>query len=109
MRSLPSLKDKRRYIVFEIISEKRHGFEQVKQLVINAVSQHMGMSGLARSKPKLLQDKWDQDKQKGIICVDRKYVHNVKAALCLSNPSSNEMIRSVGTSGILKKAIERHY
>ena len=111
MRSFPSLKDKKRYLVFEIISEKTHSFEEVKTAVFGAVASFLGTSGIAKSKLKVLADKWNSQKQRGILSADRKSIEHVKAALCLSDNvgESSAIIRSIGVSGIIKKAVKNYY
>ncbi|MBI2134028.1 hypothetical protein HYU11_05075 [Candidatus Woesearchaeota archaeon] len=111
MRSLPSLKDKRRYLVFEIISSEKHSFADAKEAVVDAISSFTGTSGLSRSKLRVLQDKWDIKRQRGILSGERKSMDNIKASLCLAGKAGENqaIIRSLGMSGILKKAIKKYY
>ncbi len=108
MRAYPSLKDKRRYIVFEIISSEKHSFNEAREAVNKAVSSFAGASGHAKSKLRLLADKWDGKRQRGIVSAERKSVELVKASFCLAG-QSKAIIRSIGLSGILKKAISKYY
>ncbi len=111
MRTLPSLKEKRRYLVFEVISERKHGLDEVKKAIMDSLTSFLGASGMAKAKMRMLADKWDEDKQKGVIVMERKNLDSVKAALCMATSVSGEkaIIRSAGASGILKKAVEKFY
>lgn len=98
-------------MVFEVISEKKHGFDDVRDAVMGAATGFLGISGAAKSKPRLLADRWDMNRQRGILVAERKGMGKVIGALCLLNriAESPAMIRSLGVSGILKKAIKKHY
>ncbi len=111
MRSYPSLKDKRRYLVFEIISSEKHSYNEARGAITKSVSTFLGASGLAKSKLRLLADKWDGKNQRGILSAERKSVDSIKASFCLANNvgQNRAIIRSLGLSGILKKAINKYY
>ena len=111
MRTFPSTREKKRYLVFEVISNRKHDFEAIKDALLHAFSSFLGVSGSAKAKPRILQDKWDKEKQKGIIAVERKSVWSARAAMCMATKAGDEkaIIRTIGTSGIMKKAIAKYY
>ncbi len=104
---LPSLREKKRYLAFEVISkEKITNFREVS----NSITQHaltfLGQFGLAKAGIIPLENKWNPDMQKGIIKVGHKHVDELRIALLLTNKINNHevIVRSLGVSGILKKA-----
>jgi len=99
----PSLRQKKRYLVFEVISEKQIDFNVVNNIILQNSSNFLGELGMAEAGIFLLQDKFDTEKKKGIIKVNHKYVHHLKSALALIN-DEDAIFRSVGVSGILNKA-----
>ena len=106
MRLLPSLRQKKRYVVFELISTKKFSFQEIKEAVDSSVALFLGQLGMARSSPLLLKEKFSPEKQRFIIKVNNKYVDELKAALTLNKKIKNTpvVIKSIITSGTLKKA-----
>ena len=108
---LPSLREKKRYLVFEVISkEKINDAESVSNAIWNCSLQFLGQLGTAKAGIIVLNNKWDPQLQRGIIKVGHKNVDALKSALMLADKiGSREVIfRSLGVSGILKKA-ENNY
>ena len=104
---LPSLREKKRYLVFELISKNRI---EDAVLVSNAIMkyslQFLGQFGVAKAGIIVLNNKWDSSLQRGIIKVSHKSIEALKAALVFACKIENEdvIFRSVGVSGILNKA-----
>ena len=99
---LPSLREKKRYLVFEVISKKELTSMPYKEIEESMCKLH-GEIGLGRAGLIFLKNKWNKMKQRGIIKVNYKYVDKLRAALC-SVHKRDTIIKSVGVSGILKKA-----
>jgi len=108
---LPSLREKKRYIAFEIVSEG-----QIKD--ISAVSRQIkdnslnffGELGLANAGLMVVEDCWNRDAQRGIIRVNNKYMNHAKASLALISAIDGKeaLVRSLGASGTLKKAKDKY-
>lgn len=108
---LPSLREKKRYIVFEIISKERiSDINSVSKAIFDCSLQFLGQLGLAKAGMITLNNKWDPNLQRGIIKVGHKHVDAVKAALVFAQKIDNKdiIIRSRGVSGILNKAEARY-
>ena len=104
---LPSLREKKRYLVFEIISkEKISDAGAVSDAVYSSSLQFLGQFGTAKAGIMVLNNKWNPKFQRGIIKVSHKHVDAVKAALIFTKKIENKdvILRSVGVSGILNKA-----
>lgn len=104
---LPSLREKKRYLAFEIISKNRiTGFSAVGRAVRESCLAFLGELGMSKAGIMVLGDKWNADKQRGIIRVDRKYVDHTKVALALIKKIDSEkvIVRSIGVSGMINKA-----
>lgn len=106
---LPSLREKKRYLVFEVLSDKKFNFQEINTAVWDATLAFLGELGASKAGIILLGDKWNQKKQRGLIRVDRKYVDNIKVALALITKinSENVVVKSVGVSGVIGKAEKR--
>ena len=108
---LPSLREKKRYLVFEVISkEKINDAESVSNAIWNCSLQFLGQLGTAKAGLMVLNNKWDSELQRGIIKVSHRHVDAVKAALTFASKIDNSdvIFRSLGVSGILKKAENRY-
>ena len=103
---LPSLREKKRYLVFEVISNKEMTSIPDKDIEESMRRLH-GDIGLGKAGLIFLRNKWNKMLQRGIIKVNYKYVDQLRAALC-SVHKGGAIIRSVGVSGILKKAEEKY-
>ncbi|MFC1697444.1 Rpp14/Pop5 family protein [Nanoarchaeota archaeon] len=103
---LPSMKEKKRYIAFEIVSKEKQNFSSISKTIKDAVLSYIGILGSGKAGILLIKDKFNQSKQKGLIKVGHKYVDDVKAALSLINKigSTKVIIKTLGVSGIIKKA-----
>jgi len=96
---LPSLKEKKRYVAFEVMSEKTLKFEFVTNEIVNEITNYIGKLGYEKMGLIFLKD-WSNNK--GIVRVNNKYVDNLKASFVLID-KTNFMIRSLMVSGTLKK------
>jgi ribonuclease P/MRP protein subunit POP5 len=108
---LPSLREKKRYLAFEVLSEEKIPNPQgVIQAIQKACQEYLGAMGMANAGIIILQDTYNKDLQRGIIRVSNKMVDHLRAALCFVKEIDNKkvIVRSVGVSGILKKAKNRY-
>ncbi|MBN2251190.1 MAG: ribonuclease P protein component 2 [Candidatus Altiarchaeota archaeon] len=108
----PTLREKNRYIAFEIVSEEKHPREVIVKALWNAVLRFLGESGAGKTSLWIMD--WDEEVQKGIIKVNHRETDNVKAALTLmkeirkSDGNKNACIyRTLTVSGTLKKLREK--
>ncbi len=105
MKLLPSLKQKKRYISFQIISEQSFTPAEIQQEVEQALLLFLGQLGIAKASPLFLKEKTKNNKF--IIKVNHTWVDQSKTALILIKKIKNHpvIIKSITTSGTLKKAI----
>lgn len=108
---LPTLKEKKRYLAFEVISKQKvTDFKPVSDEIMSKMLGLVGNLGLAKAGIQILKDKWNSRLQRGLIRVNHKHADELKAALTfIEKINDNEVIvRSVGVSGMLNKAEERY-
>ena len=91
-RLLPSLREKKRYIVFEA--------KVSKMAIDNALKEFLGILGMSKVNPLVMEDKFKNNK--GIIRINHAYKDEVITALSLIKG-----LKVISVSGILKKAEER--
>lgn len=110
----PTLRFNKRYIVFELISQKELNRDELIKIIWNNCLYYYGE--IETSKFRLwLMRKWNCNSInnnhiiKGIIQCDRNYVDEVKAALCLASTIDNNNIvfHTLGVSGTIKSATKK--
>jgi ribonuclease P/MRP protein subunit POP5 len=111
MALLPTLREKKRYIAFEVISERRLSDPTaVSDAVHQAVQRYLGQKGSAEAGITVVKDRYDNERQRGIIRVGHKMVTPVIASLTFITriQDTQVIVKTIGTSGILKKAYNRY-
>lgn len=105
----PSLREKKRYVVFQVISGQPVTAQEASDAVMKACRDYLGELGMSKAGIIMLHDKWQHASQRGVMRVSHKEVRNVRTALMLvkSIGSREAIITTKGMSGILKKAIQR--
>jgi len=108
MPLLPSLKEKKRYVAFEIISKENISYNQAKKTIEEALMKYIGLLGTSKAGLKVLKEKYSQNR--GLARVNHKFVGYLRAAFTLIDKINNKKViaRSIGSSGILKKAEQKY-
>ena len=94
-------------MAFEIVSEQPiKGFQSVSRAIHDKALEYLGELGCAESGIMILPDKYDHEKQRGLIKVSNKSLDKLRATLALVDQIDNQnvIVRSRGTSGIMRKA-----
>ncbi len=99
----PSMREKKRYIAFEVVAEKQMPREAVAKELRETMNKLVGDLGMAKAGLIFLPD-WDNNK--GVLKVSHKHTDIAKAAMALVKQinGNSVIIRSIGISGILKKS-----
>jgi RNase P/RNase MRP subunit POP5 len=82
--------------------------EDIERSITQSVIDYIGYKGLADSGMMVLKDKLSIKEQKGLIRVAHKAVDNLRVSLMLTGKIDNQevIVRTVGISGIMKKAYD---
>ncbi|MBD3249734.1 hypothetical protein GF336_06840 [Candidatus Woesearchaeota archaeon] len=108
---LPTLKERKRYLAYNIISKKPiSSFKHVEEQINAKSLEYLGQLGYAEAGISVLKSRFKPKLQKGIIRVNNNHTDNLKAALTfIRNINSKEaIVKSLGVSGMIKKAEERY-
>ncbi|WP_148883771.1 ribonuclease P protein component 2 [Thermococcus aciditolerans] len=99
----PTLRDKHRYIAFQVIGERPFKKDEIKRAIWDTSISALGTLGSARAKPWFI--KFDEKSQTGIVRVDRKHVEELRFALTLVTEinGSRAIFRTLGVSGTIKR------
>ncbi len=99
----PTLRDKKRYIGFQVIGGRKFTREEVRNALWNSFLTTLGVVGVAKAAPWLLE--FDEETQTGIVRSDRKHVEEVRLAIALTGSVAGEKVifRTLGVSGTIKR------
>ena len=103
---IPSLREKKRYLLFEVISAKKLDSDDIKLAVNKKLKECLGTFGLAEAGILLVHDKFEANQ--GVLRTNTKSVDKVKMALSLISKVGKEevQVNTIKVSGILKKVME---
>ena|SRR3989344_5514349 len=103
VKLLPSLREKKRYLAFEVDSKAKISKENMVNEVQRACRRFMGEYNYANAGVLVLKDNINGNK--GILKVNSKYVDHVKSSLILVNKINNERVifKNIKVSGTLLK------
>ena len=108
---LPTLREKKRYVAFEIVSRNKiKAYSSVSKAIWQAALAYAGELGTSRAGLWLIPERWDAQKQRGILRVNHKHVDHARSSLALVKKIEDQPVicRSRGVSGILKKASQKY-
>src|SRR3989338_10394629 len=93
----PSLREKKRYLVYEVISENLFSCGDLKGVIITEFKELFGLDGLSRAGLEFIEYK----DNKGILRVSTKGLDMLRSSLCLVRKINKEdvILRSLGVSG----------
>ncbi len=102
---LPSLREKKRYLVYEVIANKKFPAEEIEKSIKDSYLGAFGELNLGKAALIFLNKGFNKEKQRGIIKVSNKCLENLRYSMALVKKIKNSkvIIRSVGCSGILNK------
>jgi ribonuclease P/MRP protein subunit POP5 len=102
----PSLRDQKRYIIFEIISEAPVEYGNLVNAIWNSMLDYLGEAEAAEARMWLIQNLYDEKKQRGIIKCKHDYVEKMRAALSLIQiiGETRCIIKIDGVTGTIKSA-----
>ena len=101
MKLKPSKRPKKRYIVFEVSNNLNNNsaiYNAIKKSALNVLGAKYSEAGI-----RFLKNKYEPDIHRGILRVNNKYSPSLIDAI-----NKNKDIKTIGISGILKKAEKRY-
>lgn len=81
--SLPTLRERKRYIKFKVISEEPIVYEDLEQAILNTFLDFYGENGFSKLSLWVFKNLWDGKNQTGVIKCNNKSVLQVVAGLGL--------------------------
>ena len=107
----PTLREKKRYIAFQVISEEGEEFtySDLESAIWNVTLDFLGEYGVSKTSVWLLKDCWDPKRQIGILRCNHKSVQAVIASLGLIDRLGDNRItfKILKVSGTIKSIREK--
>jgi len=94
-RAKPSMRERKRYITFEIISKRTITYNEIKEHTFSHILELIGEKGVSLARPRLIKNLWNDKTQSGVLRVHPEYVNDVKVAQTL--------IRRIGQKQVIVK------
>ena len=98
----PSLREKKRYLVYGVISDTGMNYNNIKENILKTFKEYFGNIILSKADMRFIEFK----DNKGIIRINNKYLDHLRATFCLLGKVNKEeiIVRSLGVSGMINKA-----
>lgn len=105
---IPTLRERKRYLSFEIISDYDFDFSIVKKHIFDEYKRLYGENGLSKAGLIMLSNKYDKAKKRGIIRVSNKELDKLKLSLAVITKINDKdvIFRTLIASGMIKKATD---
>ncbi len=105
---LPSLREKKRYVAFEVQSKASITRATAKKAITEKMQEFIGTLGMANAGLQFLPD-WENNK--GIYRVNTKYISHSKACLALMKTVDNKkvIVKSLATTGVINKIRKKYF
>ena len=103
---LPTLREKKRYVAFEVLSEDNNtDLNKINAAISESFMELYGNLGMAGAGLMFLNEKYNPQLNRGVVKVGHYYVNNLKSALAMIREIDHNkvIIRSLGVSGVLRK------
>lgn len=100
----PSLRERKRYILFQVISEEPITYEDLEQAIWNQFLDTFGELGVSRLDMRIVKNLYDQERQTCVISCNNNSVQQVIAGLGLISRlgDSRIIIKVLKVSGTIK-------
>jgi ribonuclease P/MRP protein subunit POP5 len=105
---LPSLRERKRYILFKIISEEPINYDLFKDLLNSTILKFYGELTFGKFGFKFLDERWNEKEQIGVIKCNNKFVSNIIVAFGLLQRigESRINIKILKVSGTIKSLLK---
>ncbi len=105
---LPSLREKKRYLVYEVLSDQDFGAKDVSDSIRDGFSSVFGVKGLSDAGLIFPKDSFDSESKRGIVRVSDTSLDELRSSFVFISDIKGKkaIVRSVIASGMIGKAKE---
>jgi RNase P/RNase MRP subunit POP5 len=111
LKKPPSMRAKKRYLIFRLHSSGPVGFQDMKNAVWNSVLNWLGDNEAPNADMHIIKNLWDHGNQTGFIRCHPRYVDQVKMALALIHQIGDEKVifQTIRVAGTIKSGKEKAF
>lgn len=104
LRKLPSIREKKRYIVFRLHSNEPVAYQDAKNAIMNSINNWLGDNDMARARVWVIKNLWNQKEQSGFVRCSHRFVDELKVALGLVHQIGDQrvIIQSMHVAATIK-------
>ncbi|MEK6868122.1 MAG: Rpp14/Pop5 family protein [Nanoarchaeota archaeon] len=101
---MPTLRERKRYLAFEVLAKKECSWNAVKQAVRAVLQKYVGIDGAAKAGVLFVKN----NKNKAVLRVAHTSLNTVRAAFVFITEIEKQkvIVKSIGASGMLHKAVK---
>lgn len=109
LKSKPSLRERKRYIVFKVESSGPFLYENMRNAVYDSTARWLGENEMGKADVHVVKNLWDSRRRVGFVRCGPKYVDDIKSSLALVKQigDSRVVIHTLRVSGTIKSATEK--
>lgn len=106
----PSMRSHKRYIIFEILSEKPVEYGDFVSAVWSSLLNFLGEQGASRARIWLIRNLYEDKQQRGAIKCSHDFVEQTRTALMLIQVigETKAVVRVLGVTGTIKSAKDKY-
>ena len=106
----PSMRDRGRYIVFEIISENPVEYQDFSDSLWNSITNFLGEFETADAQLRVLRNLYDSKSQRGIIKCRHDMIEQVRTSIAMISiiGESRAVVKVEGVTGTIKSARNKY-
>ncbi|MCD6216190.1 MAG: ribonuclease P protein component 2 [Candidatus Aenigmarchaeota archaeon] len=106
----PSLRQKKRYIIFKVLSEKPVEYMELVQSIWRSLLNFLGELKTSELNIWIIKNLFDQKTQRGLIRCSHKEVEYIRSALALVEEAGETrvLIKVEGVTGTIKSAKKKY-
>jgi len=104
LKNPPTVRGKKRYVVFRLHSKEGIDYFSMKNAVWNSLHNWMGEAGLGKANVRIIKNLYEPGSGKGFIQCDPRYVDQVKMGLSLVHQIGDQRVvfQTIRVSGTIK-------
>ncbi|MBR9682096.1 MAG: ribonuclease P protein component 2 [Candidatus Aenigmarchaeota archaeon] len=107
----PTLRDRKRYLAYQVVSDKKLEFSEINNVIWYSVMNFMGERGAAEADVWVIRNTYEDERKIGLIKCSHTSVEDVRTALALVQKMGENrlIIRVLGISGTMKAAKKKFF
>ncbi len=106
----PNLRERKRYLVFKVLSSKSLNYSQVSKAVWYSIANFLGELGTSRAGIWLIKNLYNDKEQLGVFKCKHTYVEELRMSLALVRKieETDVTIKTLGVTGTIESAKKKY-